>query len=235
MEIFHLLLDWKDTDPNQRNSWGSIPLQSVFSSVVRGHQAPLTKLLLKRGSAVKSKDMHGLTPLFNAIMWGTIDTVKLLLEKGADWNAVDRFRRTPLFYAMEYGNVKAANVLLALGAEADIRDYEGWTPLSVAAGHLYEWRPRHTKNAPALISLLLDRRADINTKDRADRTPLIWVTLNKWWIPQDSSRIMNVILAHKGVEINWQAKDGSTASSIAVKRKLSEAEEILRAHGAIDI
>jgi hypothetical protein len=151
------------------------------------------------------------------------------------WNAVDGCGQTPLFHAMDTGNVEAVNFLLARGAEVDIRDCNGRTPLSTAAGQLYGRCYPSWENAPDLIKLLLGRGADVNTRDVDGRTPLMWVTLNKCWVRGNSPRIMNVILAHKGVEINWKAKDGLTALSIAVGMKRSEAEEILRTHGAIDI
>ncbi|KAI5816207.1 hypothetical protein BZA77DRAFT_344472 [Pyronema omphalodes] len=79
--------------------------------------------------------------------------------------------------------------------------------------------------------------ADVNTTDGIyGRTPLIWSFHDPVpWEQEDyySYDIVKALLSQLDIDVNWRAKDGSTALSRAIECELHDAEELLRAHGAV--
>jgi len=67
--------------------------------VPRRCHATVLKLLLDAGTEVDARDIHGYTPLHQAVQAGYPDLVAILLGKGAKVNARDQLGRTPLWHA----------------------------------------------------------------------------------------------------------------------------------------
>ncbi|KAI5789921.1 ankyrin [Pyronema domesticum] len=68
---------------------------------------------------------------------------------------------------------------------------------------------------------------DLNAADNDGRTPLMWSVVS-----ESGSKVLKLILARQGVNVNWRARDGLTALSLAVGYGFDEAAAILREHGA---
>lgn len=98
-----------------------------------------TRVLLKLGADVKTRDPSEATPMIGACRWGYVIVAQILLEHGADVNAQDNWASTPLHEAANGGFLKLAKVLLAAGANPTLRNRtQNETPAEVA---------RHTKHA----------------------------------------------------------------------------------------
>ncbi len=145
-------------------------------------QERMCKFLLDKGADVNARNVFARTPLQEAAMsvrYHNIDpraTMESLLKCGAQVNAYDMNNWTALTECALYGKKEVAELLLANGAQVDGKsgddgpvidsnpDLKGKpyeTPLVVCA----EWSWNEE-----LICLLLDRGADIESKNRNGKT-----------------------------------------------------------------
>ncbi|KAI5818434.1 ankyrin repeat-containing domain protein [Pyronema omphalodes] len=96
----------------------------------------------------------------------------------------------------------------------------------------------NAKTRDEALNILLRSSADPNLKDEMHgRTPLMWSFYDPWSRKQQKDYyncdILKALLSHSDTNVNLKANDGSTALSRAIECELHEAEELLRAHGAV--
>src|SRR5688500_9710523 len=81
--------------------------------------------LLERGADPDARDQDERTPLFSAVLGGSIGLVGLLLESGCDVNARDSEGFTALHYAAQEHLPEMARLLVARGADPNAPDADG--------------------------------------------------------------------------------------------------------------
>jgi Ankyrin repeats (3 copies)/Ankyrin repeat len=111
-------------------------------------------------------DIRGRTALASAALKGHINVVKALVEEHADVNKASRGSRTALWYAASgtmptKTRFEIINYLLDHDAEIDEPSDDGNTPLMKV---IIEFKD------PKVISLLVDRGANINIRNSANKT-----------------------------------------------------------------
>jgi ankyrin repeat protein/beta-lactamase regulating signal transducer with metallopeptidase domain len=169
----------KGADVNADNITGITPLHTAAG---RGH-ADVVALLLDKQADVNAKDRYGATPLWyarNGVVYsfdvhgrfwkGVTDRWKpekpgckkaagLLVERGA----IDQAPVLSLHEAANYGRVARVRSLLAEGADVNAMDDRlAGTPLHLAA----------YSNQKKMAEFLISRGADVNARNKWDRTPL---------------------------------------------------------------
>jgi ankyrin repeat protein len=94
--------------------------------------------LLQRGADVNVRDDDGRTPLFSAVLAGSVGLAGLLLESGADVNARDQDGWTALHFAAQEHETEIASILIARGADVNAQDQDGasvlWRAVFCSAG-----------------------------------------------------------------------------------------------------
>ncbi|KYF41470.1 ankyrin repeat-containing protein [Toxoplasma gondii ARI] len=136
-------------------------------------------VLLKRGAKIEVCDYLGKSPLYRACEVGRRDMVEtLLVDYGASPEAPDvRSELFPLHTAVKKKDVEIVQLLLKRGAALDVKcpavkSYK--SALFVAC----------EVNAPEIIQLCLEARADPNWKGHNSYTPtLLAYQLNSAWLP----------------------------------------------------
>ncbi|KAI1169653.1 hypothetical protein F4777DRAFT_584691 [Nemania sp. FL0916] len=149
----------------------------------------IVKLLL-------SKDPHGETQLYWAVMRGHEAVVRVYLDYGADLNVRDpESGWTALHWAaIDKSYSEMTRLLLMGGADPNMKDESGKTPLMIAA----------TENNVVAVTLLIDGGANIEERDQGGNTALIVAA--EW----RNNNVVKVLL-EKGADINTKNNNGETA------------------------
>jgi ankyrin repeat protein len=120
---------------------------------------------------------EGFTALLFAARNGNLESVRLLLDAGADPNEIAPGGSTALLVAINNYHYETASLLVDYGADVNGADKGGRTPLhaAVRSGTLPvigspARKPTGSMNRLELISILLDRGADVNARTAAERT-----------------------------------------------------------------
>ncbi len=168
IDVVRLLLA-KDADVNAKDNEGETALKDAVMAVVKdrneedgwrwGHPEAV-RLLLARGADVNAQK-KGWTPLLCAVSHGNDDIVRMLLTSGADLNAKTDTGMSALARAIYDGRSATFKILLEAGADISTRDNDGYTPLMRAA----------IGNAD-IVSILLEKGADVNATNTHDETAL---------------------------------------------------------------
>jgi ankyrin repeat protein len=139
------------------------------------------------GWARRVTDSGANTSLHVAAVYGQTEIAKLLLESGADLLAVNSDRQTPLHRAAASGKIETVTFLLDKGADVNF-DPDLKLPARFGTTDAGK-RVRIAVGTPlyaaiyggnkALVSLLIERGANVNYKDVAGGTPLQRAQLHK--------------------------------------------------------
>jgi ankyrin repeat protein len=135
---------------------------------VRVNDVETAAALIRAGADPKRPNRYGLLPLSLAAQNANAAMIRLLSESGADANAPDAAGEAPLVTATGLGSLDAVQALIAAGAVVDAKDKTfQQTALMVAV----------RANHPPLVTLFLDKGADVNARTRTGETPR-WVLPN---------------------------------------------------------
>ena len=160
----------------------------------------VVKVLINNGANVNAADNRGLTVLMYAAGNGKDDVVKALINKGANVNATGISGGTALRYAAMGGYSTIVQTLLSVPQiDIDAKATDGLTALTIAAAN-----GKHD-----VVKVLIDHRANVNTTDNADRTPLIYAA------EKGDLNIVQALLSVPQIDIDAKASDGVTALSAA--------------------
>jgi uncharacterized protein len=121
--------------------------------------------LLAAGANPDSPDEDGRTPLFSAVLGGSMGLVGLLLESGADVNARDRHGFSALHFAAQEDLPEMVRLLLAKGADPNAQDEDGSSAL---------WRAVFSISAPGpndVVRLLVAAGANPDVVNNAGESP----------------------------------------------------------------
>ena len=125
---------------------------------------------------------------------------------------------TLLHHACATGCLNAARLLIGLGAVVDAKTYDGDTPLTSACSwDILEKKPKEI--VEQLIDLLLENRADINSKSKDGITPLIMASKT------GNSKIVEILCARRGIEVNAANNDNITPLLAAINGNQTKPRE----------
>jgi ankyrin repeat protein len=142
---------------------GASPTQSphpkaapLLQALRAGDHTTLKGLIRADPQAVNLRGFGGTTPLMQAVLYGTQETVRFLLEQGADPNLRNEAGATALMWAVD--DLDKTRLLLQHRAEVNASSGDGRTPLLIAAGRF---------GNKAVVKLLLEHGADLTAKSPA--------------------------------------------------------------------
>ena len=144
---------------------------------------------------------------------------RFLLQKSAHLNLKDDTGATPLHIAVGNGTEEVVQLLLIHGADTEIKDNHGNTAIQTALSR---------KASAAILSLLIEKSANIEARDLQGRTPLCNAIIS------DSPTISRYLIRH-GADINANCDDSGTLETLlfeAVRQRKEWALKLLLEEGA---
>ena len=236
-EVLEYLLNL-GLDVNPLTGDGRTPLQWAVGAVWAGRPSPeVITLLLERGADVSARGPQGESVLHQAGTNPNPEIAELILDQGLDIEAKDDEGMTPLSWAVrsfpryEYRGqntlLPTIEFLLDQGASANSKDNSGNTPFILAFYPYGSTSQRYmTPEDYALVRLLVERGADIDTSNIAGETPL-FLAVNKAGVIQTAE-----LLAELGADLDKLDSAGNTALHLAVLRDWEPMVEMLLDNGA---
>ncbi len=216
-EVVKLLLDRGANidDVNDRGDNALMITANAWKSPIE-----IATLLLAKGINLNLQNKKGSTALMIAAGDGRLELVNLLLAKSADFNLKDSEGSTALDSAVEDGRIEIAKLLFAKGARSakEITNESELTRATVNAALL---RAAYS-NGLSEIQQLISSGADLNTRNKRGRTPLMLAIENsygRYEVPK--------LLIEKGADVNLFDNDGNTALMIACDHNGHEAVKLL--------
>ena len=146
-----------------------------FFIAIRNDNAGTVTDLLRRGFDPNSRDAKGQPGLTVAMQEQSLKAARVLLAQPAlDVNALNQAGESALMMAALKGNLAGLDLLLARGARIS---QPGWSAIHYAA----------TGPEPQVVTLLIDRGADLNAVSPNGTTPLMMAAQ---YGPEDSVKIL---------------------------------------------
>lgn len=149
---------------HKTNIFGNTALHLAAEQNENNTNIGVMKLLLERGLNPNVPNRAGVTPFHLVLQSGAMASVKLFVEYQADATRTDRYGVTALHYAACNDDLYAAQrILQSSGIDINKKcNVHGQTALHQACQLLNL----------ELVRLLVDKGADVNVKDKVNRTPL---------------------------------------------------------------
>jgi len=167
-EMLLLLLEY-GLDTEFRNENGE-NLLNIFSQIKDDSRklVEIGEILLDVGIPIDEVDNQGYSLLYWAIADYKFEFLSFLLDRGANVNIkCGNTEKFPLSLAVQINNVYYVDFLLSRGAEINTEDYYGCSALHEACfNHFVE-----------IISLLIQRGADISVENKNGKTPFSLINL----------------------------------------------------------
>ena len=213
--VAQILIPSCSAEINSQNNEGSTPL---FLALKNG-RLNTAQLLLDHGADVRVCDNCRQTPLHLAVASGHVETAQTLLDHNAEVNSPDNLGVTPLLSALQNGSPDIARLLLDRGADVTARSFGPTTDddsqfiwrVSLRKKKKDHGTPLHFAAAKGYLDIaqiLLDRNADVNSRDDEGYTPLLHALLKrKYDVAQ--------LLLNRGADAQVRDKSGKTPLHLA--------------------
>jgi len=185
------LLAASGADANAKSRRAETPLHAASKS---NPNPEIAKSLIAAGADANAMDKSKNHPLYLALCYNpNYEVTRELMKAGARLYAKSRTgeKTTALHLAADFKNRSAVARLLKAGADVDARDYDGNTPL-----HLAAWNKANSSAVPdpEILVLLLKAGANARMVNHAGHRAVFYAELNKrlkdteaFWMLKDAS------------------------------------------------
>jgi ankyrin repeat protein len=160
-------------------------------------KSDVARVLVTAGANVNEVNEAGQTALMSASVAGSTEVTRVLLESSAAVNVKDKQGMTALMYSAKSASADISKVLIEGGASINEKDARGWPALMYASAAFY------SNSGPAVVSLLIAARANVNAVNEDGQTALMLAA------PLDVPETIKLLLA-AGASVDAIDKQGQT-------------------------
>ena len=131
------LLDEAESFDHVYDIMGNTPLHAAVKMNENWRRYDPVPILISKTTDLNTPNVHGRTPLFQAVRSGNVDDVKKLIEAGADLNKPDKYGHTPAHVAAIKAGINKRKIadhyfdilklLAEKGTNLGLEDYRGRT------------------------------------------------------------------------------------------------------------
>ncbi|KAJ5620713.1 hypothetical protein N7510_004697 [Penicillium lagena] len=231
-EVVSYLLSQSDIDLRTQDVDG----RTLLAIAAQTENIESLRLLIRVNIAASPTDRIECNPLIWAILQTDIITICLLLR--ADWSLVHRKvkGRTPLSIATEIGNAEMTRVLIESGSNVNAVDESAWPCLREYSFDSYMppnnflqevdcfvigAKSSARARQPLLLAIefkrwevleiLLEAKADINSRDARGWTALTWA------VDLKRQKAVELIVSNPGLDLNCRDINGQTPFALAAR------------------
>lgn len=155
-----------------------IELNRQLLAAVKRNDGDAVEELLSKGASQKTSDSEN-NAFTIAVEEHHPAALAVLLRHGADPNQETSSKgETALFVAVSKGYTQIVEMLIKGGARVNNKDGVGATPLIHASAFAGTWGAKRTEQHDAIVSLLIDAKADLNARDDSGATALACALIN---------------------------------------------------------
>lgn len=203
--ILFLLTDCKAEYLFHENNEWSDPLGSIveFNALL---PETLELVLNIPGIDISMKDQFGNNLLFSVVYGNNLATLKRLVDCGVEYKVKGSKHKTLLHVAVKFGCVDMVNYLLSLKLDPNSVDALNHTPLHYAV-----------HQELSIVQSLVENGANVQAKDRVDRTVLHLCAMNTEFPASTEENIKYLI--RKGLGVNDGDKYGYTPLNLCMNEK----------------
>ena len=187
----------------------------VADAAMRGDDAALKTLLVRRGVDVNAPQPDGATALHWAVYRDDAAMLDQLLRAGAKPNVTNRVGMTPLAMAALYGSAPIVDRLLKAGADVKATGPNGESMIMYAARN----------GRPETLRLLIEAGGDVNARERVRGT-----TALMWAVAQKNAKAVEVLLAAGADHSAKSGGAGLPRNYLAQRVNVRAVEEAQRRH-----
>ena len=157
------------------NSGNTPSIAIVLSErVKKKSKSKIISKLMEYRPNINFKNNQKHTAIFYAMNSDDVDLVMQLLDYGSDVNEINEAHQPILVYFVAQNFIQGIDKAVELGADIDATDDKGCTALMVAVQR--NFRSVHCQE---MVSKLIEHHANINLKDKQERTALFYAMRNK--------------------------------------------------------
>ncbi|XP_063923595.1 uncharacterized protein LOC135137792 isoform X2 [Zophobas morio] len=177
------------------------------------------KILTEKGVDVNAQNKNGTTALQFACLSGVHENAATLLDFEASINITDKENKNALHYTSESKQVNRdiIKILTERGINVNAQNKSGTTALQLAC----------LKAVHENVQTLLDFEASINSTDKNNKNALHYASESR-----QNNRDIIQLLIDKGIDVNIQNKNGTTALNLACLTGVNQNAKILLDKGA---
>jgi ankyrin repeat protein len=183
-------------------NFADIYFKKALKFACQNDDITIINLLYNRGFDINNLFIQNHSPLMLASKFNSLKVVKYLIQKGADINLKNNYNKTALIVACENLSIETIEYLLSLeNIDLEVKSHMLQSNAFITAC---------ISNNLKVAKMLLDKKADINTKYIYERNALMYACYT-------ANYDLVTFLLKNGINVNTQDRKGDSALIFAVR------------------